>query len=47
MLYDLNVDLKQNTDISKRAENAALVNKYSKKLKVMRDFVNKDPLKEK
>lgn len=47
MLYDLNVDLKQNTDISKRAENAALVDKYSKKLKVMRDFVNKDPLKEK
>ena len=47
MLYDLNIDLKQNTDISKRAENAALVDKYSKKLKVMRDFVNKDPLKEK
>ena len=45
MLYDLNVDLKQNIDISKRAENAALVDKYSKKLKVMRDFVNQDPLK--
>jgi len=47
MLYDLNVDLKQNIDISKRSENAALVDKYSKKLKVMRDFVNKDPFKEK
>ena len=45
MLYDLKVDLRQNIDISKRAENAALVDKYSKKLKVMRDFVNQDPLK--
>ncbi len=47
MLYDLKLDLRQNTDISKLAENAALVDKYSKKLKVMRDFVNQDPLKAK
>ena len=45
MLYDLNKDLKQNTDISKQPENAALVKKYSGKLKVMRDFVNQDPIK--
>jgi nitrate reductase cytochrome c-type subunit len=45
MLYDLNKDLKQNTDISKQPENATLVKKYSEKLKVMRDFVNQDPIK--
>jgi hypothetical protein len=44
MLYDLKKDLKQNIDISKQPENAALVKKYSGKLKVMRDFVNQDPL---
>jgi arylsulfatase A-like enzyme len=44
MLYNLKEDLKQNIDISKRVENAELVKKYSEKLKVMRDFVNQDPL---
>jgi arylsulfatase A-like enzyme len=43
MLYDLNKDLKQNTDISKRPENTALVKKYSDKLKIMRDLVNQNP----
>ena len=47
MLYDLKKDLKQNIDISKRPENAALVKKYSKKLKGMRDFVNQDPINNK
>lgn len=44
MLYDLNEDLKQNNDVSKLPENAGLVKKYRKKLKIMRDFVNEDPL---
>ena len=47
MLYDLNKDLKQNVDIAKKAENAELVKKYSEKLKVMRDFVNRDPINNK
>ena len=47
MLYDLNKDLKQNVDIAKKAENAELVKKYSEKLKVMRDFVNQEPLNNK
>jgi|TARA_Y100000385_G_scaffold273823_1_gene316191 arylsulfatase A-like enzyme len=44
MLYDMKTDLKQNIDISKRAANAELVEKYRKKLRVMREFVNKNPL---
>ena len=44
MLYDLKKDLKQNIDISKQQENAELVKKYSDKLRVMRNFVNQDPL---
>ena len=44
MLYDLNKDLKQNTDISKLPENAKLVEKYRKKLKAMRTYVNQDPM---
>jgi hypothetical protein len=44
MLYDLKKDLKQNIDISKQPEYAELVKKYSDKLKVMRNFVNQDPL---
>ena len=44
MLYDLNRDLRQNIDISKRPENAALVEMYSSKLKRMRDMVDKDPI---
>ncbi|NCF41762.1 MAG: sulfatase-like hydrolase/transferase [Bacteroidetes bacterium] len=47
MLYDLNKDLKQHVDIAKKAENAGLVKKYSEKLKVMRDFVNRDPINNK
>jgi arylsulfatase A-like enzyme len=47
MLYNLKEDLKQNIDISKRVENVELVKKYSEKLKVMRDFVNQDPLNNK
>jgi arylsulfatase A-like enzyme len=47
MLYDLNKDLKQNVDIAKKVENAELVKKYSEKLKVMRDFVNRDPINNK
>ena len=43
-LYDLKKDLKQNIDISKQPEYAELVKKYSDKLKVMRNFVNQDPL---
>merc|ERR1712232_270880 len=45
MLYDLVNDSKENTDISELPENAKLVEEYSKKLKVMRDFVNQDPFK--
>jgi hypothetical protein len=44
MLYDLNADLKQNTDISKLPEYKDLVQMYSSKLKTMRDFVNQDPV---
>ena len=47
MLFDLNKDKRQNIDISKLPKNEDLVKKYSKKLKVMRDFVNKDPLENK
>jgi len=46
MLYDMKTDLKQNIDISKIPANSELVKMYSHKLKVMRDFVNKDPLNE-
>jgi arylsulfatase A-like enzyme len=45
MLYDLQNDRKQNVDISNRPENAKLIEKYHKKLKVMREKVNKDPFK--
>ena len=45
MLYDLKQDSKQNKDISEYPTNAATIRKYSKKLKTMRDFVNRDPLK--
>ena len=45
MLYDLKQDSKQNKDISEYPTNAATIKKYSKKLKTMRDFVNRDPLK--
>lgn len=44
MLYDLNRDLRQNIDISKQPENAALVEMYSSKLKRMREMVDKDPI---
>ena len=47
MLYDMNSDIKQNTDISKLSINNDLVEKYSKKLKIMREFVNKDYLENK
>ena len=43
MLYDLDVDGKQNIDISKESENEMLVEKYSQRLKVMRDMVNENP----
>ena len=46
MMYDMKTDLKQNIDISKTPANSELVKMYSHKLKVMRDFVNKDPLNE-
>ena len=45
MLYDHKNDLGENIDISKLPENENLVKNYSKKLRVMREFVNKDPLK--
>ena len=41
MLYDENKDIKQNIDISKRPENKEIVDKYSKKLEIMRNKVNK------
>ena len=44
MMYDMKTDLKQNIDISKTPANAKLVKMYSQKLKVMRDFVDKDPI---
>ena len=44
MMYDMKNDLKQNIDISKTPANAKLVKMYSQKLKVMRDFVDKDPI---
>ena len=44
MLYDMDKDLKQNSDISKVANNAELVEKYKEKLKVMRQKVNKNPI---
>ena len=44
MLYDMKKDTKQNTDISKLSINKELVKKYSEKLQIMRDFVNKDYL---
>jgi arylsulfatase A-like enzyme len=44
MMYDMKTDLKQNIDISKIPANAKLVKMYSKKLKVMRNFVDKDPI---
>jgi arylsulfatase A-like enzyme len=43
MLYDNLNDYKQNTDISKLSSNELIVKKYRKKLKVMREKVNKDP----
>jgi hypothetical protein len=45
MLYDHKNDLNENTDISKLPENENLVKNYSNKLRVMREFVDKDPLK--
>ena len=39
--------IKQNIDISKLSINKDLVEKYSRKLKVMREFVNKDYLENK
>jgi len=44
MMYDMKTDLKQNIDISKIPANAKLVKMYSQKLKVMRNFVDKDPI---
>lgn len=44
MLYDMNKDAKQNTDISKLPNNLNLVEKYSEKLRAMRDKVNKKPV---
>ena len=44
MLYDLKKDIQQNVDISKFSENFEIVKKYSEKLKVMRNFVDQDPL---
>ena len=44
MMYDMKTDLKQNIDISKTPANAKLVKMYRQKLKVMRDFVDKDPI---
>ena len=44
MMYDMKNDLKQNINISKTPANAKLVKMYSQKLKVMRDFVDKDPI---
>ena len=44
MMYDMKTDLKQNIDISKTPANAKLVKMYSQKLKVMRDFVDEDPI---
>ncbi len=44
MLYDLTVDKKENKDISKISDNKTLVSKYSDKLRVMREIVNKDPI---
>ncbi len=43
MLYDLQRDFKQNIDISKLPENRKLVEKYSEKLKIMREKVNINP----
>ena len=43
----MNNDIKQNTDISKLSINKDLVKKYSEKLKIMREFVNKDYLENK
>ena len=45
MLYDHNNDFSENIDISKLPENKKLVKNYSEKLRVMREFVNSDPLK--
>ena len=45
MLYDHKNDLNENTDISKLPENENLIKNYSNKLRVMREFVNKDPIK--
>jgi iduronate 2-sulfatase len=44
MLYDMNKDMKQNTDISKIEAKKELVEKYKKKLKIMRDKVSKNPI---
>ena len=43
MLYDMKSDIGQNIDISNEVESKELIEKYSQKLKAMRDFVNKDP----
>jgi arylsulfatase A-like enzyme len=45
MLYDLKKDMKQNIDISKIKSNDKLVKKYNEKLRLMRNSVNKDPIK--
>ena len=36
-------DKGQNIDISNEVESKELIEKYSQKLKAMRNFVNKDP----
>lgn len=43
MLFNMNTDEGQNTDISGETETKALVEKYSQKLKTMRTHVNKKP----
>tara|TARA_B110000003_G_scaffold91431_1_gene93644 strand:+ start:13563 stop:15047 length:1485 start_codon:yes stop_codon:yes gene_type:complete len=43
MLYDLKEDKKQNTNISADPDNSVLISKYQKKLKIMRNIVNKQP----
>jgi hypothetical protein len=44
MLYDLHEDIKQNIDISEHKGNEEIVKKYSKKLKTIREKVNKNPI---
>ena len=44
MLFDLHEDLKQNRDISEKKENEKIVDRYSEKLKIMREKVNQNPI---